>query len=215
MELNKVTFPRYENNSFFTVSTSLIGNKIKIVCEDDNSAVYENIYSVEELTKISKYFKSTYTIEQIQLYLNGILEKKKSDLNPGDETIILNLYLINHDHISIPLSKKKDNIGMDNYSNKKEEGLNYNNYNNYHNYDNYEIQISELKRKLKEEKDKNQKLINDNYSLKEKINSLNIELNQIKVLNAKLSNDLSQKNIEIQKLLSPPKKVKNIMICLL
>ena len=202
MEKNKVTFPIYQNNSLYTLSTSLIGNKIKLVCVGDNSVIYENIYSVEELTKISRYFRPNYTIEQIQLYLNGILELQKIEINQGDEAITLNLYLINNDHIPIPLLKKIDNIGMYNYSNKNAKERNYNNYYNY------EIQINELKRKLKEEKDKNQKLINDNNNLKEKINNLNIELNQIKVLNVKLSNDLTQKNIEIQKLLSPPKKSK-------
>ena len=205
MELNKVTYQSYQNKALYTISTSLIQNKIKLVCVDDNSAVYENVYSVEELTKISQYFLPTHTIDQIQEYLNSIIKKEKITITQRNETLFLNLYLINKDYISIPLLKKDRYIGMNNYSNKKEEGQNYN---NYHNYDNSEIQISELKRKLKEEKDKNQKLINDNNNLKEKINNLNIELNQIKVLNVKLSNDLTQKNIEIQKLLSPPKKSK-------
>ena len=55
MEKNKVIFQNYQNNSLYTVSTSLIGNKIKLVCVGDNSVIYENIYSVEELTKISQY----------------------------------------------------------------------------------------------------------------------------------------------------------------
>jgi len=53
MELNKVTYQSYQNKALYTISTSLIQNKIKLVCVDDNSAVYENVYSVEELTKIS------------------------------------------------------------------------------------------------------------------------------------------------------------------
>ena len=57
MENNKVTIPIYQNNSLYTISTSLIGNKIKLVCVGDNSVIYENIYSVEELTKISRYFR--------------------------------------------------------------------------------------------------------------------------------------------------------------
>ena len=173
MELNKVTYQSYQNKTLYTISTSLIQNKIKLVCVDDNSAVYENVYSVEELTKISQYFLPTHTIDQIQEYLNSIIKKEKITITQRNETLFLNLYLINKDYISIPLLKKDRYIGMNNYSNKKEE-----------------------------------KLINDNNNLKEKINNLNIELNQIKVLNVKLSNDLTQKNIEIQKLLSPPKKSK-------
>ncbi len=196
MEKNKVTFLIYRNNSLYTVSTSLIGNKIKLVCVDDNSVIYENIYSVEELTKISKYFNPRYTIAQIQFYLNGILERQKSDICPEDEVITLNLYLINNDHISIPLLKKNRYIGMNNYSNKNAKERNYNNYNNY------EIQINELKRKLKEEKDINQKLINDNSKLKETINILNTELHQIKTINEKFAKDIAQKNIEIPKKIS-------------
>jgi len=44
-ERNKVTFQTYENNILYTISTSLIGNKINIVCTDSNSKVYENCYS--------------------------------------------------------------------------------------------------------------------------------------------------------------------------
>jgi len=196
MEKNKVTFPIYQNNSLYTLSTSLIGNKIKLVCVGDNSVIYENIYSVEELTKISRYFRPNYTIEQIQLYLNGILELQKIEINQGDEAITLNLYLINNDHIPIPLLKKIDNIGMYNYSNKNAKERNYNNYYNY------EIQINELKRKLKEEKDINKKLINDNSKLKETINILNTELHQIKTINEKFAKDIAQKNIEIPKKIS-------------
>ena len=196
MEKNKVTFLIYRNNSLYTVSTSLIGNKIKLVCVDDNSVIYENIYSVEELTKISKYFNPRYTIAQIQFYLNGILERQKSDICLEDEVITLNLYLINNDHISIPLLKKNRYIGMNNYSNKNAKERNYNNYNNY------EIQINELKRKLKEEKDINQKLINDNSKLKETINILNTELHRIKTINEKFAKDIAQKNIEIPKKIS-------------
>ena len=77
MELNKVTYQSYQNKTLYTISTSLIQNKIKLVCVDDNSAVYENVYSVEELTKISQYFLPTHTIDQIQEYLNSIIKKEK------------------------------------------------------------------------------------------------------------------------------------------
>ena len=195
MEKFKTTYKINYNNTLYFFSINLIGNRIKLVCLDDNFDVYENIYSVDELTKISTYFKSSYTTKQMLYYLNDILKNEKIRITQRNETLFLNIYLLNNDPISIPLSKKIHN-NDNNYSNENEEDKNYNNY---------KIQINELKLELKKEKDKNQKLINDNNNLKEKINKLNIELNQIKLLNKKLTNDLFQKNIEIQNLLSPEK----------
>ena len=63
-------------------------------------------------------------------------------------------------------------------------------------------QIDNLKRKLKKQKDINQKLINENKDLKEANNKLNLELNKIKSLKEKLENDLAFKNIETQKILT-------------
>ena len=64
------------------------------------------------------------------------------------------------------------------------------------------IEIKDLKRQLKEEKDKNLKLINENNILKNTIDNLNKELEQIKGIKQSLENDLAQKDIEIQKLRS-------------
>ena len=64
------------------------------------------------------------------------------------------------------------------------------------------IEIKDLKRQLKEEKDKNLKLINENNILKNTIDNLNKELAQIKGIKQKMENDLVQKDIKIQKLLS-------------
>ena len=64
------------------------------------------------------------------------------------------------------------------------------------------IEIKDLKRQLKEEKDKNLKLINENNILKNTIDNLNKKLEQIKGIKQSLENDLAQKDIEIQKLRS-------------
>ena len=64
------------------------------------------------------------------------------------------------------------------------------------------IEIKDLKRQLKEEKDKNLKLINENNILKNTIDNLNKKLEQIKGIKQNLENDLAQKDIEIQKLRS-------------
>ena len=124
-ERNKVTFELYQNNILYTISTSLIGNKLNLVCRDSNSKVFENSYTMPELLKISQYFKPEHTTEQVQLYINGIMEKQKIGISPGDEAITLNLYLINRDLISIPLLKKTtNNINFNNYNNFSYAGYN-------------------------------------------------------------------------------------------
>ena len=124
-ERNKVTFELYQNNILYTISTSLIGNKLNLVCRDSNSKVFENSYTMPELLKISQYFKPEHTTEQVQLYINGIMEKQKIGISPGDEAITHNLYLINRDLISIPLLKKTtNNINFTNYNNFSYAGYN-------------------------------------------------------------------------------------------
>ena len=124
-ERNKVTFELYQNNILYTISTSLIGNKLNLVCRDSNSKVFENSYTMPELLKISQYFKPEHTTEQVQLYINGIMEKQKIGISPGDEAVTLNLYLINRDLISIPLLKKTtNNINFTNYNNFSYAGYN-------------------------------------------------------------------------------------------
>ena len=204
-ERNKVIFQLYQNTILYSISTSLIGNKINFVCTDSNSKTYEGSYSLSELNKISKYFKLDYTLEQTQLYLNGIIEKQKISISRGDAAVTLILYLINHDTISIPLSFKRAKINNFNNINQNVSQINIHQKNK--NKD--DTKINELQRQLKEEKEKNKKLININENLKETINELNNNLNKIMNINEKLEKDLAQKNIEIQKLLSKKKANKS------
>ena len=110
-ERNKVTFKFNNNNRLYSISTSLTQDKINLVCIDPNSQIYENTFSLPELIKLSKYFQPTHSIEQIQLYLNSIIEKQKIGINQGTDALSFNLYLINNDQISIPLLKRL-NLGF-------------------------------------------------------------------------------------------------------
>ena len=110
-ERNKVTFKFNNNNRLYSISTSLTQDKINLVCVDPNSQIYENTFSLTELIKLSKYFQPTHSIEQIQLYLNSIIEKQKIGINQGVDALSFNLYLINNDQISIPLLKRL-NLGF-------------------------------------------------------------------------------------------------------
>ena len=97
-------------------------------------------------------------------------------------------------------NKKSQNkpIQNNNFSAISKSNNNYQNISQSYNYqqinNNYEIQINELKRQLKEEKEKNQILINENIKLKNIIHQLNIELNNIKGIKEKLQHNLTQKN---------------------
>ena len=110
-ERNKVTFKFNNNNRLYSISTSLTQDKINLVCVDPNSQIYENTFSLPELIKLSKYFQPTHSIEQIQLYLNNIIEQQKIGINQGVDALSFNLYLINNDQISIPLLKRL-NLGF-------------------------------------------------------------------------------------------------------
>ena len=173
-ERNKVTFELYQNNILYTISTSLIGNKLNLVCRDSNSKVFENSYTMPELLKISQYFKPEYTIEQVQLYINGIMEKQKIGISPGDEAVTLNLYLINRDLISIPLLKKTtNNINFTNYNNFSYAG--YNNIsqpNQYINMINNQIPIQNKNIVIQ-----NNQKINSNFIPQTK--SVNVKVNLI------------------------------------
>ena len=173
-ERNKVTFELYQNNILYTISTSLIGNKLNLVCRDSNSKVFENSYTMPELLKISQYFKPEYTIEQVQLYINGIMEKQKIGISPGDEAVTLNLYLINRDLISIPLLKKTtNNINFTNYNNFSYAG--YNNIsqpNQYMNMINNQIPIQNKNIVIQ-----NKQKINSNFIPQTK--NVNVKVNLI------------------------------------
>ncbi len=114
-ERNKIIFQINNKNSLYSLTTSLIGNKLYLVCQDSNSHIYENNFSIQELLKISKYFQPTHTIEQIQIYLNRIIENQRIGINQSEEALNINLYLINNDFILIPLLKKVVNKRFNNY----------------------------------------------------------------------------------------------------
>ena len=105
-ERNKIIFQINHKNKPYSITTFLTGNRINIECTDQNSQIFENNYTLQELLNLSKYFHPTHTLEQIQLYINGIIEKQKIGINQGEDAMSLIFFLINNDQISIPLLKK-------------------------------------------------------------------------------------------------------------
>ena len=120
MERNENRYQLEQDNKTYFLTTSLIKDKIKLVCQDPNNQIYDGEFNMSELISISKYFQPNHTVEQIQMYLNGIIEKQRVRITQNDAALSVVLLLINKDQICIPLTKRIAN-----------NAFNYNNYSNY------------------------------------------------------------------------------------
>ena len=103
------------DNKVYILSTSLVNDKLKLTCQDSNSQTYIGAFTLLDLLNLSKYFKTTRSVDQVQQYLNGIVEKQRVEIYQDDKCIKVILHLINNDRISIPL--KKQTINTNNYYN--------------------------------------------------------------------------------------------------
>ena len=103
------------DNKVYILSTSLVNDKLKLTCQDSNSQTYIGEFTLLDLLNLSKYFKTTRSVDQVQQYLNGIVEKQRVEIYQDDKCIKVILHLINNDRISIPL--KKQIIYTNNYYN--------------------------------------------------------------------------------------------------
>ena len=119
-ERNESRYHIEQKNKIYILATSLIGDKLKLVCQDANNQTFDREFSMNELIKLSKYFQPNHTVEQIQGYLNGIIEKQRVGITQNESALSIILYLINKDQISIPLIRRESN-----------NIFNYNNFSNY------------------------------------------------------------------------------------
>ena len=117
VERNEVSYQLEQHNQIYILTTSLLDNKLKLSCEDSNSEKYIGEFTMNDLVKLSRYFSTTRTIEQVQNYLNGIIEKQRVSISLKDNTFILTLYLVNQDKINIPLKKVMNNNNNNPYYN--------------------------------------------------------------------------------------------------
>ena len=103
VERNETRYQLEQDNKTYILTTSLINDKLKLKCQDSNSQNFIGTFNMNDLLRISRYFSSTNSVEQVQLYLNGIIEKQRIGIFPKENIIIIVLYLINQDKINIPL----------------------------------------------------------------------------------------------------------------
>ena len=117
VERNEVSYQLEQHNQIYILTTGLLDNKLKLSCENSNSEKYISEFTMNDLVKLSRYFSTTRTIEQVQNYLNGIIEKQRVSISLKDNTFILTLYLVNQDKINIPLKKVMNNNNNNPYYN--------------------------------------------------------------------------------------------------
>ena len=116
-EINQSQYQIEQNNQVYILSTSIIYNKLKLFCQDSNKQIFEAYFSMNDLIQLNKHFQPNHTVEQIQLYLNSIIENQKIAIAQNNSQLNIILYLNNKEQIIIPLPKKIIN-----------NVINYNNY---------------------------------------------------------------------------------------
>jgi len=104
VERNETRYQLEQDNKAYILTTSLINDKLKLKCQDSNSQTFVGTFNMNDLLRLSRYFSSTNSVEQVQLYLNGIIEKQRIGIFPKENIITIVLYLINQDKIYIPLT---------------------------------------------------------------------------------------------------------------
>ena len=108
-ERNETHYQLDQENKVYILTTSLIDDKIKLMCRDSNNQIYKGIFNMNDLLKISRYFSTTSSVEQVQIYLNGIIENQRIGIFFEGNILKMVLYLVNNDKISIPLTKVSTN----------------------------------------------------------------------------------------------------------
>ena len=112
MEERNITRYRLEqsNKKVYILTTSLIADKLKILCQDSTSQIFIGLFNLLDLLNISQYFNVIKSVEQVQKYLNGIIERQRVEIFQNETSVNMILHLINNDNIIIPLTKKVVNI---------------------------------------------------------------------------------------------------------
>ena len=216
-ERNESRFQLEQDNKIYFLSISLISDKIKIVCMDSNSQIFDGEFTMNDLMNLSKYFQPTHNVGQIQKYLNGIIENQRLGIDQRFSRLHLIIYLVNNDKIRIPLNKKltpfNQNYNKMNNNYISSERIQSKNQINYYGITNYENkfvvpnkQIDLVNKNADAFKNKNEEirklylLEKENKNYKIQIEQLNIENEILKENNKRikdLENSIKTKEEEI------------------
>ena len=179
------------DNKSYILTTSLINDKLKLACQDSNSQTFVGAFTLMDLLKLSKYFKTTRSVDQVQQYLNGIVEKQRVEIYQDSICIKIILHLINNDKITIPLTNKLINqntnyYNIPNMSNQisnqyvqtqiPANNIDITNYANATNYTDPQI-LSSIPQSYVYPQNNNQYLTSQTYNYDQNLNGLsNIEI---------------------------------------
>ena len=112
---NQSQYQLEQDNKKYILTSRLYNDKLQLICNDSNSQNYSVEYNINDFYKLSRYFNNTKSVEQVQKYINGIIEKQRVGIFEDGKTIKLVLYLINNDKIVIPLTKNIPTSNLNNY----------------------------------------------------------------------------------------------------
>ena len=82
LERNETHYQLDQDNKVYILKTSLINDKIKLMCKDSFNQIYQGAFNMNDLLNISRYFSTTNSVDQVQLYLNGIIENQRIGIFP-------------------------------------------------------------------------------------------------------------------------------------
>ena len=97
------------NNKKYFLTTCLVNDKLKLITQDSNSNTFVGAFTLSDLCNISKYFNDIKSIDQVQNYLNGIIERQMVEISENDFSVQIIVHLINTDSIIIPLINQIQN----------------------------------------------------------------------------------------------------------
>ena len=145
-ERNVTHYQLEQDNKIYILKTSLINDKIKLMCKDSYNQIYQGAFNMNDLLNISRYFSTTNSVDQVQLYLNGIIENQRIGIFPEGNSIKMVLYLVNNDKIIIPLTKvlNNNNYNIMNQYLQNQSNILSENSTNYIDSNNYSEQIANI-----------------------------------------------------------------------
>ena len=59
VERNESRYQLEQDNKIYILTTSILGDKLKLVCQDSNSQTFFGAFNLNDLLRISRYFQST------------------------------------------------------------------------------------------------------------------------------------------------------------
>ena len=217
-ERNEGKYEIKQENKTYHLSTSIIDNKIKFVCEDfSKNQLFKGEFNNNELRKMRQYFKYN-NLYQIQMNFIDIIKKQRVNIVPSLSII----FFFNDEKVVLPLRKiisnnnayggnqlnNQNNIFPQSFNrgflrnhpvrfNQNAQLSNGNNNafnNNHQNNIDYQKQISLLNKDMNELKNLNEEITEINHFLEKENGQLGAQVEQLTINNDILLNQSQRLN---------------------